>query len=83
MNNLDCSTRARLITSLRKTNDERTLDDVVLMAQHLTDSQMMTPKHTLLKLMIEQAHAEGLSLEIARSLVSIDLHGVAEIWRLA
>ena len=80
---IDYSTRARLIASLRKTNDERPLEDAVLMVQHLTDSQMKTPKHTLLCLMIEQAHASGLSLDIARSLVSIDQHGVAEVWRCA
>jgi hypothetical protein len=83
MNNLDYSTRARLIASLRKTNDERTLEDAVLMVQHLTDSQMMTPKHTLFKLMIEQAHESGLHREIAQALVSVDQQSCADAWRCA
>jgi len=53
------------------------------MAQHLTDSQMMTPKHTLLKLMIEQAHESGLHLEIAQALVSVDQQSCADAWRCA
>lgn len=53
------------------------------MTQHLTDSQMMTPRHTLLRLLIDQAHESGLSLEIAQSLASVDMHGVADVWRLA
>lgn len=72
-----------IISTLKKEREQWSLDDVELLNTYLSDSQLRTPRHTLFLLLIEWAQANGLSLSLARDLVSVDQLGVAEAWRTA
>jgi hypothetical protein len=70
-----------IIRTLKKEREQWSGDEMALLNAYLGESQVRTPRHTLFCLLIEWAKVRGLSLSLARELVSVDQLGVTEAWR--
>jgi len=72
-----------IMAILRKPTTDWTLDESVTVAVNLEPTQMMTPQHTLFVMMVQELVDQKWGLDIARTIVSIELLGNSEAWRLA
>ena len=83
MNILDYSTRARLIASLAKKGQNVTVEEAVLMTQHLTVYEVCRPDCTRYYLLRDHLQDMGAPLEYACWMASIDVWNHPTAWRCA